>query len=54
MAKQEKQKLNHQPYIYIRSTNEQIPVTKQEFTDYYRPINTLSLIHISEPTRQYS
>lgn len=39
MTKQENQKLNHQPYIYVRSTNQQIPVTKQEFTDYYRPIN---------------
>ncbi|MCM1439294.1 MAG: hypothetical protein NC131_08870 [Roseburia sp.] len=39
MSKNEKTKQNHQSYIYIRSTGEQIPVTKQEFTDYYRPIN---------------
>lgn len=25
--------------IYIRSTNEQVPATKQEFDDYYRDIN---------------
>lgn len=29
---------NH-PYIYIRSTRERIPVTQQEFNDYYRSIN---------------
>ena len=28
-----------QYYIYIRSTKEQVPVTKQEFDDYYRDIN---------------
>lgn len=28
-----------QYYIYIRSTKERIPVTKQEFDDYYRDIN---------------
>ena len=28
-----------QYYIYIRSTNEQVPVTKEEFDNYYRDIN---------------
>ncbi|WP_087064211.1 hypothetical protein [Intestinibacillus massiliensis] len=31
---------DNQPYIYIRSTRERIPVTQQEFNDYYRDINT--------------
>lgn len=30
---------DNQPYIYIRSTRERIPVTQQEFNDYYRDIN---------------
>lgn len=33
------QKNDNQPYIYIRSTHERIPVTQQEFNDYYRDIN---------------
>ena len=33
------QKNDNQPYIYIRSTRERIPVTQQEFNDYYRDIN---------------
>ena len=28
-----------QYYIYIRSTNEQVPVTREEFCNYYRDIN---------------
>lgn len=31
---------DNQPYIYIRYTRERIPVTQQEFNDYYRDINT--------------
>jgi len=31
--------VNKQYYIYIRSTNEQIPVTKEEFDAYYKDIN---------------
>ena len=30
---------NNQYYIYIRSTKERIPVTKEEFDNYYRDIN---------------
>ena len=30
---------NHQYYIYLRSTKERIPVTKEEFDNYYRDIN---------------
>lgn len=30
----------NQYYIYIRGTKERIPVTKQEFDDYYRDINS--------------
>lgn len=33
------QKNDNQSYIYIRSTHERIPVTQQEFNDYYRDIN---------------
>ena len=29
----------NQYYIYIRSTHERIPVTQQQFNDYYRDIN---------------
>ena len=28
-----------QYYIYIRSTNEQVPVTKEEFDAYYKDID---------------
>ena len=27
-------------YIYLRTTKEQVPVTEQEFNDYYRDINS--------------
>ena len=30
---------NHQYYIYLRATKERIPVTKEEFDNYYRDIN---------------
>lgn len=30
----------NQPYIYIRSTKEKIPVSMKEFKDYYRDIDT--------------
>ena len=30
---------DNQYYIYIRSTHERIPVTQQQFNDYYRDIN---------------
>ena len=29
-----------QRYIYLRSTKERVPVTEQEFNDYYRDINS--------------
>jgi len=30
---------NKQRYIYLRSTKERVPVSEQEFNDYYRDIN---------------
>lgn len=32
-------KENHPRYIYIRSSRQQVPVSEQEFQDYYRDIN---------------